>query len=273
MLSSDFLRSIGCAFAYWLVFLLALEPGNVLHASSMGHTLDFDEEALRIGGAALLGCSTAPLILALSRRFPISGTRDWRSIAIHAAGAAALAFVLIVVSCVLAAWVLMGQLVPPAAEVRNQLAGNWLLLTFALCAFNVISNAVNLLPRRSVSVRGPLASPPTRVAIKTRGRLGYLDLASIEWIESQGNYLALHAGGRSHLIRETLQSFASRLDPDRFIRVHRRVVVAIDRIREIQPLANGDSTLILQDGHTLRASRSYREAVRKRWAEVMAQPR
>jgi hypothetical protein len=270
MLSSDFLRSIGCAFAYWLVFLLALEPGNVLHASSMGHALDFDAEALRIGGAALLGCSTAPLVLALSRRFPISGTRDWRSIAIHAAGAAVLSFALIVVSCVLAAWVLMGKLVPAAAEIRNQLAGNWLLLTFALCAFAVISNAVTSLPRRPARVPDPRASEPARIAIKTRGRLGYLDLGSIEWIESQGNYLALHGGGRSHLIRETLQSFASRLDPDRFIRVHRRVIVAIDRIREIQPLANGDSTLILQDGRTLRASRSYRETVRKRWAAVMA---
>jgi two-component system LytT family response regulator len=269
MLSTDWLRSTGCALAYWIVFLLALEPGNILHARSMGHALDFDDEALRIGGAALLGCSTAPLVLALSRRFPLSGTRGWRSIAIHAAAAAALSFVLIVVSCVLAAWVLMGQIVPSAVEIRSQLAGNWVLLTFALCAFAVIIDAMNLFP----PARQPAPVAVKSIAVKTRGRLGYLDLASIEWIESQGNYLALHVGGRSHLIRETLRSFAGRLDPDRFIRVHRRVIVAIDRIREIQPLANGDSTLILQDGRTIRASRSYREAVRKRWAEVMAQPR
>ena len=169
-------------------------------------------------------------------------------------------FVLIVISCVLAAWVLMGQIVPSVAEVRSELAGNWLLLTFALCAFAAISQAMNLFPRRSSQ---PTPVAVKTIAVKTRGRLDSLDLASIEWIESQGNYLALHVGGRSHLIRETLQSFASRLDPDRFIRVHRRVIVAIDRIREIQPLANGDSTLILQDGRTIRASRSYRETVRK----------
>lgn len=261
MLLPDWLRSGACAFLYWILFLLALEPGNVLHAQNMGHTLDFDDEALRIGAAALLGCSTAPLIRALSRRFPVSGTRGWRSIAIHAAGAATLSFGLIVISCVLAAWIVMGQIVPSGAEVRSQLAGNWLLLTFALCAFAVVNHAVNLF--RPASQPTPVAAKT--VAIKTRGRMGYLDLDSIEWIESQGNYLALHAGGRSHLIRETLQSFASRLDPDRFIRVHRRVIVAIDRIREIQPLANGDSTLILQDGRALRASRSYRESVRKRW--------
>ena len=70
---------------------------------------------------------------------------------------------------------------------------------------------------------------------------------------------------RAHLIRETLASFEQRLDPDKFVRVHRRMIVAIDHIREIQPLANGDSTLILHDGRELRASRSYREALRKRW--------
>jgi len=264
MLSPHWLRTIGGAFLFWIVFMLALEPGNVMHASSMGHSLDFGEEALRICGAALLGCSTAPLILALSRRFPISGPRGWRSIAIHSVGAAAVSLMLVFVSCVLAAWVLMGEIVPSAAEVRSQLAGNWLLVTFGLCTFAAITHAVK--------IRYPQPSAPTRIPIKTRGRLGYLDVASIEWIESQGNYLALHVGGRSHLVRETLQSFAGRLDPDRFIRVHRRVIVAIDRIREIHPLANGDSSLILHDGHTLRASRSYRETVRKRWGEFHGLP-
>jgi two-component system, LytTR family, response regulator len=257
----DWLRNIGCAYLYWIAFLLALEPGNILHARSMGHTLDFDREALRIGIAALLGCSTAPLILALNRRFPIFGADGWRSMAIHASGAAALSCVLILISCVLAAWVLMAKPSPTADEIRSQLAANWLLLTFALCAFAVLSQAMN---------RRPMRTPATAIAVKTRGRLGYVDLASIEWIEAQGNYLALHVAGQSHLVRETLQGFARRLDQSRYVRVHRRAIVALDRIREIQPLANGDSTLILQGGHTIRASRSYREIVRKRWAEIMA---
>jgi two-component system LytT family response regulator len=108
------------------------------------------------------------------------------------------------------------------------------------------------------------------VTIKTRGRLGHLDLATVEWIESQGNYVALRVGGRSHLIRETMHAYAKRLDPARFVRVHRRTIVDIHRVREIQPLANGDSLLILQDGQEIRASRSYREAMRRHWADVMA---
>src|SRR5688572_25645413 len=140
----DWLRSTGCAFLYWIVFLLALEPGNILHARSMGRSLEFDVEALRICVAALLGCSTAPLILALSRRFPVPGSRAGRSIAIHAAGAAAIAFVLIIISCFLVAWLLQGRLLPSVPDVRSQLTANWLLLTFALCAFAVISHVLKI---------------------------------------------------------------------------------------------------------------------------------
>jgi DNA-binding LytR/AlgR family response regulator len=64
------------------------------------------------------------------------------------------------------------------------------------------------------------------------------------------------------MIRETLSSFSGQLDPERFVRIHRRVIVAIGRVREIRTLPNGDSTLILQDGHALRASRSYRASIR-----------
>jgi hypothetical protein len=263
-MSNEFLlrlRGPGCAFLFWIVFLLALEPGNVLHAKSMGRPLEFDIEALRICLAALLGTSSAPLLIALARRFPLSGTRRGRSIAIHAAGAAGISFGLIIVSCFLAAWILMAKPLPSMPEIRGQLAANWLLLIFALGAFSVVSHALKLFPQSS----------PKVIPIKTRGRLGHLDLATVEWIESQGNYLALHAGGKSHLIRETMRSFVKRLDPARFIRVHRRTIVDIHRVREIQPLANGDSTLILQDGRMIRASRNYRDAVRKRWAEVTAQ--
>jgi hypothetical protein len=365
----DWLRSSGGAFLYWVIFLLALEPANVLHARSMGHSLELDVEALRICVAALLACSTAPLSMGLARRFPLRGARHRRGFAVHGLAAAVLSFVLILTSCVLAAWLLQGQAVPAMADIRSQLAANWLLLTFALCAFIALAQALRpardgepaadasarrptpALPRATTApvstpapllavghvsppaaahdppraveparspatapvpspaaarapppaiapvpspaaaltpplaiapaLRPALAPPPalapaptpaSTIAIKSRGRLGYLDLATIEWVEAQGNYLALHAGGRSHLIRATLRSFAGRLDPGRYLRVHRRTIVAVDRIREIQPLANGDSTLILHDGQAIRASRSHRDVVRTRWAEFMARP-
>jgi hypothetical protein len=257
----DRLRGPGFAFLYWLSFLIALEPGNVLHAQNAGHPLEFGIEALRICLASLLGSSSTPLLIALARRFPLSDTRRRQNVAIHALGTAGISFVLIVISCFLAAWVLMMKPLPSIAEIRGQLAANWLLLTFALGAFALLIHALNVFPQRHLSA----------IVIKTRGRSGQLDLAKVEWIESQGNYLALHEGGKSHLIRETLQGFAARIDPSRFIRVHRRIVVDINRVREIRSLESGDSTLVLEGGRTIRASRSYMAAVRERWADVTAQ--
>jgi hypothetical protein len=259
------LRSVGYGYLYWLVFLLVLEPGNLLHAHNMGHALDFEIEVARICVAALLGASVSPLLVALTRRFPLPGSRGWRNASIHALGAVGLAFMLIVVSCFLAAWILLGDALPTAADVGSQLAANWLLLVFAISAFTAISHAVHFFPRRIAEAQPSPSSRPTRVAVKTRGRLGYIEIDSIEWIESQGNYLALHVGAHAHLIRETLANFERRLDPHKFVRVHRRTIVAVDRISGLQPLANGDSTLTLHNGRELRASRSYREALRKRW--------
>lgn len=258
------LRSAGYGYLYWLVFLLALEPGNVLRALNMGHTLELDIEVARICVAALLGASVSPLLVALTRRFPLPGSRGWRNASIHAVGAVGLAFMLIVVSCFLAAWMLLGDALPTVADVSSQLAANWVLLVFAISAFTAISHAVHFFPPSTAEAQ-PSSSQPARVAVKTRGRLSYVEIDSIEWIESQGNYLALHVGSRAHLIRETLANFERRLDPDKFVRIHRRMIVAVDRIREIRPLANGDSELTLHDGRELRASRSYREVLRKRW--------
>lgn len=256
MIAIDFrenARAIGYAFLLWLFFLLALEPGNVLHARNMGHTLEFDREALRIVVAALLGSSITPLLIALSCRFPVSTDARWRNFAICAMGAVALSFALIIVSCFLAAWILRGELLPSLADIRSQLVANWLLLVCVLSVF--IATTKPAKPPPAAARRG-------HVAVKTRTGETCLDIASIEWIESQGNYVALHAGGRAHLVRETLANFAAQLDPGQFVRIHRRAIVAIDRVREIQPLANGDSTLILQDGQALRASRSYRATIR-----------
>jgi hypothetical protein len=256
----SWLRTAGYGYLYWLVFLLVLEPGNVLHAYNMGRTLDLEIEIARIGLAASLGASVSPLLVALTRRFPLPGPRGWRNASIHAFGAVVLAFVLIVISCFLAAWILLGDALPKMDDVLSQLAANWLLLVFAISAFIAISHVA---PAQASPL--PRSTLPTRVSVKTRGRLSYVEIDSIEWIESQGNYLALHVGSRAHLIRETLASFERRLDPDKFVRVHRRMIVAVDRIREVQPLANGDSTLILRDGRELRASRSYRAILKERW--------
>ncbi|MDQ1610693.1 MAG: two-component system, LytTR family, response regulator, partial [Pyrinomonadaceae bacterium] len=98
-----------------------------------------------------------------------------------------------------------------------------------------------------------------RLMIKSSGRVFFLRADELDWIEAEGNYLRLHAGKESHLLRETMNRLASKLDPDKFLRIHRSTLVNIERIKELQPLFSGDYVVILRDGKQLTLSRSYRD--------------
>lgn len=263
------LRAVLYGVAYWLAFLLVLEPDNVLRAWQAGYPLPLGREAARISAAALLGATiAAPAQLWLTRAFPLVRPPRWSNALIHLAGNTSLAFALILASCFLAAWGFEGRLLPSLAEVRGQLVSNWTLLVFALCPFTAIAHLVGLFPPvEGVKIAPVESERATRVSIKTGGRLRFVEQADIDWIESQGNYLSLHTGSNTQLIRRTLTHFEADLDAGRFVRIHRRVIVAVDRIREMKPLTNGDALLQLWDGQELRVSRSYRETVRDRWAK------
>jgi two-component system, LytTR family, response regulator len=97
-----------------------------------------------------------------------------------------------------------------------------------------------------------------RFLVKRGGRASLVSAADIDWIESDGNYVSLHVGPLSHLVRSTLSSCAEQLDPQRFIRIHRRFIVNIERVKEIQPWLGGDYIVVLHNGHKLRLSRNFR---------------
>jgi two-component system LytT family response regulator len=99
----------------------------------------------------------------------------------------------------------------------------------------------------------------TRLVIKSAGRIVFLRVEEIDWVEAADNYVRVHAGKESHLIRETLQSLEKRLDPGKFLRIHRCSIVNLDRIRELQPIFHGDYAVKLADGTELTLSRNYRE--------------
>ena len=262
--------ALGLGFVYWLAFLLVLEPDNLLRASQAGMALPFGTECLRIGGAALLGALTAPPMLRLVRRYPLAGPRARRHLPIHIVVNLGLAVVLIVASCVLAAWAFEGRLLPTPAEMRQQLVSNATLLVFALCAFTAIAQIIQ--SRMEARALRTAETTATRIAVKTAGRLRYVALVDVDWIEAQGNYVALHVGAHAQLVRRTLTDIESELDPARYARIHRSMIVALARIREMKTLANGDASLTLADGRALRVSRRYRESVRERWASLGTPP-
>jgi hypothetical protein len=255
----DRLRPCLLGFLYWLCFLLVLEPGNLLHASAAGTLPSLSHEAIRIGVAALLGGLATAIPALLTRKLPVAGPAWPRRTLIHLGCVCAVALVLILVSCVLAAWLLEGKALPAAGDVRDQLVGNWLLLTSALGALTAILHA---LERRTTAMPTPARAG---IDVKTRGKSHVVKLDDIAWIEAQGNYVALHTASGTHLVRATLSAFAHQLDPARFVRIHRGIVVAVNQVATIKPGANGDAVLALADGKELRVSRNYRVALNAAW--------
>lgn len=251
-------RTISLGFLYWVAFLLVLEPGNVLGAVRDGHGLGWDREVLRITVAGLLGASTAPVLLALVRRFPIEGSNRRRHALIHLLAGVGLSGVLITASCLLAALFLTDRR-PLLEALLDNLAVNSLLLVFAIAGFVAIAHAIRA---RGLSVPPPPPDYLRRIEVRAKDRRLLLDLDTVDWIESQGNYLALHTGPATHLVRDTISRFEARLDPARFVRIHRGTLVAIDRIRALTPLAAGDGLVLLHDGVELRLSRGFRTRLR-----------
>jgi two-component system LytT family response regulator len=97
-----------------------------------------------------------------------------------------------------------------------------------------------------------------RLVIRTGGRVFFLRVDEIDWIEAAGNYVRLHIGAEEHLHRETMNGLEQQLDPSRFARIHRSTMVNLTRIKELQPWFRGDYVVILRDGHQLTLTRSYR---------------
>jgi two-component system LytT family response regulator len=124
--------------------------------------------------------------------------------------------------------------------------------------------------RASANIRRPAMPPNTsstptankrgdgRLMIRTRGRIAFVGLSEIEWIETSRNYVRIRAKGTWHTVREPLTTFANRLDPLQFVRVSRSCIVNLDRVREFRRHANGQYTVLLDDGQKLVASRLYR---------------
>ena len=113
-------------------------------------------------------------------------------------------------------------------------------------------------------VRRLLAGIPGRPAsarqilVRETDRAFFLDVDAIQRVSASGNYVEVYAGGKVHLIRDSLTSFVAQLDPAEFLRVHRSHVVRVSFIAELRPMFHGDYELVLRDGQTLALSRRYK---------------
>lgn len=107
-----------------------------------------------------------------------------------------------------------------------------------------------------------------RLVVREAGRITFLKPDEIDWIEAEGNYVCLHVGAKSYLLRESMNAAEARLEVRKFLRVSRSALVNLERVKEWQPLFHGDSVLTLKDGTRLAVSRLYREKLDRLVAQL-----
>jgi two-component system LytT family response regulator len=116
---------------------------------------------------------------------------------------------------------------------------------------------------RASSGQDLLPSMADRIPVKTRGRVMIVNVPEIDWVEADGDYVSVHVGAKSWLLRDTIAAAEERLALSGFVRIHRSTLVNIYRVRELVPLSKGEFTVVLRDGTELKLSRNYRFALER----------
>jgi two-component system LytT family response regulator len=101
-----------------------------------------------------------------------------------------------------------------------------------------------------------------RIPVPSKGRFLFFNVRDLDWIEAEGNYLRLHGSGASHLVRGNMNEMEARLDPEKFMRIHRSTIVNLQRIREVQPWFHGHHRVVLTSGQELTLSRYQKDKLR-----------
>ena len=104
-----------------------------------------------------------------------------------------------------------------------------------------------------------------KLAIKSAGKIELVTVDDIDWIEADGNYVSIHTGARTHLMRETLGNLQRRLDPNKFARIHRSYLVNVDHVQRLDPDSHGEFAVELADGTHLTLTRTYRDDFLRRF--------
>ena len=107
-----------------------------------------------------------------------------------------------------------------------------------------------------------------KIAIKSSGRVTFVKVEDIDWVEAADNYVNIHSGTASHMLRETMTALSTRLPTEKFVRINRSCIVNLERVKELQPLFHGEYAVILHDGTKLTLSRNYRSNLARLMGEA-----
>jgi len=265
---------------FWVVFSLVHSVVN-----SVVVLLDIDR--VHLGFAAwepvvwefssnLVLLALVPAVVAFERRFPLE-LRDWRRLLpVHAAASVAYSVVHVVamVGVRKAAYAFVGETYDFGnwpRELAYEYLKDWqsylgvlvILALYHLLLLRLQGEARLLdAPDDQPGSTGDPVERPDRFLVRKLGKEFLLAASDIEYLQASGNYVNLHVRGRAYPLRATMAGIEPRLDPARFVRVHRSYMVNLDCVAEIEPLETGDARLTLRDGTRLPCSRRYRSVLR-----------
>ncbi|RUO36466.1 LytR/AlgR family response regulator transcription factor [Aliidiomarina sanyensis] len=104
---------------------------------------------------------------------------------------------------------------------------------------------------------------PEHIAIKDSGEITRVAINSIEWIDAAGDYMCIHAGNQTHILRKTMKELEQELNPRLFQRIHRSAIVNLGQVEKLCSRQNGEYHLVLQNGQELKVSRSYKDRIKQ----------
>lgn len=134
-----------------------------------------------------------------------------------------------------------------------------LMLEYGEKIQKLMSGEFAFLTRRDSKQQHEKSSFLKRIAVKTSGRIYFVDVNQIQWIEAARSYVELHTQTKTHLVRETMNNLEANLDPEQFLRIHRSTLINISFIKELQPFFRGDYLVILKNGKELKLTRGNRD--------------
>jgi two-component system, LytTR family, response regulator len=155
-------------------------------------------------------------------------------------------------------------------------AVDYLLKPFSAERFrSALTHVRHQLPQRQATASGlpdshPAALRPerhNRLVVKSSGRIHFVRIQDVDWCEAAGNYVSLHVGPQTYLVRGTMSHIESQLAAGPFVRVHRSTIVNLDRIQELRPSFNGEFVIVLHDQTRLTLSRGFRPGLQARLGE------
>jgi two-component system LytT family response regulator len=125
----------------------------------------------------------------------------------------------------------------------------------------VTHRIMELLSHIKSGAAGAPQETQNRLVIKAKGRVIFLDMDDIDWVEAAANYVRLNVGKEAYLLRETISRTSERLNSDQFLRIHRSTIVNVKKIKELIPVNSGEYIVVLKNGKELSCSRGYRASL------------